>query len=152
MAKFGELKPAAAIMAKLEEMFPGKHINKSLIHFSGLDATNAMSGKQNGKQRKMQHVSQYTLYINCCSQRLCLCFVHIIKECRDLQAVDTLILSIWKIFEYSSVKQTIFENAQTTEGLKPEKILKACTTRWRNFGMYYFSFQESRGGAGYHFP
>ena len=51
--------------------------------------------------------------------------VHLIKKYPELQAVDTLLLSIWKIFKYSSVKQTIFEHTQTTEGLKQVKILKA---------------------------
>ena len=98
-------------------MFGEKYINKSLIRFSGVDGTNATSGKQNGMQRKIQHVSTYVLYINYCNDRPALCLVHLIKEYRKLQAVDTLLLSIWKIFNYSSVKSTLFENAQTIEDL-----------------------------------
>ena len=109
MRKLGESKPAAAKMAELEEMFAENHINKSSIRFSGLDGTNAMSCK-------IQQESPYTLYINCCNQSFVLCLIHLIKECPDLQAVDTLILSIWKIFNYSSVKQT---------NLKTPRLLKA---------------------------
>ena len=55
-----------------------------------------------------------------------------------MQAVDTLFLSIWKTFKYSSVKQTIFENAQAIEGLKQVKILKDCSTCWRYFDTCYW--------------
>ena len=34
------------------------------------------------------------------------------------------------MFEYSSVKQAVFENAQKVDDLKPLKILKASTTQW----------------------
>ena len=74
-------------MVELDEMFIGKYINKSLIRFSGVDGTNAMSGKQNGMQRKIQHVPPYALYINCCNHILALCLVHLIKEYRELQSI-----------------------------------------------------------------
>ena len=60
--------------------------------------------------------------------------------CPEFQAFNTLLLSIWEIFKYSSLKQTIFKNAQTIEGLKQVKMMKACTTFWRYFGTGYFSF------------
>ena len=129
--KLDEWKTAAAITTELEEIFSEKYINESLIRFSGLDGTNAMSGKQNCMQRKIQHVSPYALYINCHNHKLALCLVHLIKEYPDLQVVDTLLLFIWKIFKNSSAKQTIFENAQSIEGLKQVEISKSCTTRWR---------------------
>ena len=99
-----------------------------------MDGTNCMSGVQNGLQRRIQHVSPYAFYINCGNHRLALCLVHLLKEYTDLSAVDILLLSIWKIFKYSSVKQAIFENAQILEGMPPLKILKACTTRWLTHG------------------
>lgn len=133
-------------------MFTEKYINKSLTRFSVLDGTNAMTGNQNGVQRKIQHVSPYALYINCRNHRFALCLIYLIKEYPELQTVDTLLLSIWKIFKYGSVKQILFENAQTIEDLKQVKILKACTSRWRYFGTGYFSFQATSGSTGYHFP
>lgn len=42
----------------------------------------------------------------------------------------TLLLSIWKIFHFSSIKQSVFEKAQEAENLPPLKILKACTKHW----------------------
>ena len=132
--KLGASKTSEAIMIEIEEMFVEKHINKSFIRFSGLDGTNCMSGVQNGLQRRIQHISPYAFYINCRNHRLALCLVHLLKEYVDLSAVDILLLSIWKTFKYSSVKQAIFENAQVLEGMPPLKILKACTTRWLTHG------------------
>ena len=74
--KLGESKIVAAIMAEPEERFGEKHINKVLIRFSGFDGTNVMSGKQNGMQRKIHHVSPYALCVNCCNHRNALFLVH----------------------------------------------------------------------------
>ena len=61
-------------------------------------------------------------------------FSTFIKEIDGLNSVDAPILSIWKLFRYSSVKHAVFENAQEAENLPPLKILKACTTRWLTHG------------------
>ena len=123
--KLGASKTSEAIMLEIEEMFSEKHINKTFIRFSGLDGTNCMSGVQNGLQRRIQHVSPYAFYINCRNPRLALCLVHLLKEYGDLDAVDILLLSIWKTFKYSSVKQAIFENAQVLDGLPPLNNIKS---------------------------
>ena len=60
--------------------------------------------------------------------------MHLLKEYVNLSAVDALLLSIWKTFKYSSIKQAILENAQILEGLPPLKILKASTTHWLTHG------------------
>ena len=132
--KLGTSKTSEALMKELEEMFVEKNINKSLIRFSGLDGTNAMSGEKKGLQRRIRHVSPYALYLNCRNHRLALCLVHLLKQYNDLEAVDALLLAIWKILHYSSVKQAVFENSQLMENLTPLKILKACTTRWLTHG------------------
>ena len=122
--KLGESKTAAAIRVKLEKMFAEKCINKNLIRFSGLYSTNAID-EQNGMQRKIQYVLPYAPYINCCNSIFVPCLVHLIKEYPEFQAVNKQPLSICKIFKYSSVKQTILENALTIEVLKNVKVLKA---------------------------
>ena len=48
--------------------------------------------------------------------------------------MDKLLISVWKHFKYSSVKQAVFEEAQKSMKQKPLKILKACTTRWLTHG------------------
>ena len=40
-----------------------------------------------------------------------------------------MLLSIWKLFHYSSVKQAIFDQAHNMAEVQPIKIIKACTTR-----------------------
>ena len=55
---------------------------------------------------------------------------NLLKSYSELESLDKQLLSLWKLFEYSSVKQAVFENAQKVDDLKPLKILKACTTQW----------------------
>ena len=89
-----------------------------------------MSGERKGLQRRIRHVSPFAVYMNCCNHRLALCLVHLLKSYSELESLDKLLLSLWKLFEYSIVKQAVFENAQKVDDLKPMKILKAYTTRW----------------------
>ena len=117
-------------MNELESMFVEKKIDKTKIRFSGLDGTNAMSGERKGLQRRIRHVPPFAVYMNCCKHCLASCLVHLLKSYSELESLDKLLLSLWKLFEYSSVKQAVFENAQKVDDLKPLKILKACTTRW----------------------
>ena len=132
--KLGTSKTAETLMGELEQIFIDKKIDKTLIRFSGLDGTNAMSGEQKGLQRRIRHVSPFAIYMNCRNHRLALCLVHLLKKYDGLNSVDALLLSIWKLFHYSSIKQAVFENAQEAENLPPLKILKACTTRWLTHG------------------
>ena len=120
-------------MNELESMFVEKKIDKTKIRFSCLDGTNAMSGKRKVFQRRIRHVSPFAVYMNCRNHRLA-CLVHLLKSSSELESLDKLLLSLWKLFEYSPVKQAVFENAQKLDDLKPLKILKACTTRWLTHG------------------
>ena len=126
-------KTAKTLMGELEQIFIDKKIDKTLIRFSGLDGTNVMSGEQKGLQRRI-HVSPFAIYMNCRNHRLALFLVHLLKKYDGLNSVDALLLSIWKLLHYSSIKQAVFENAQEAENLPPLKILKACTTRWLTHG------------------
>ena len=99
-----------------------------------LDETNAVSGKKKGLQRRIRPASPFAVYMNCRTHRLALCLVHLLKTYCELESLDKLLLSFWKLFEYSSVKQAVFENLQLVDDLKPLKILKACTTRWLKHG------------------
>ena len=49
--------------------------------------------------------------------------------------MDQLLLNLWKMFKYSSVKFSVFEKAQESEGLTPLKILKCATRRWLSHGV-----------------
>ena len=91
---------------------------------------NEMSGEKKGLQLHICHVSPYALYMNCQNHRLALCLVHLLKHYNELESVDALLMSFWKIFHYSSIRQAVFENAQETENMMLSKILKSCATQW----------------------
>ena len=44
-----------------------------------------------------QHVSPFTLYLNCRNHQLALCLVHLMKEYKDLVSIDVLLMAAWKI-------------------------------------------------------
>ena len=45
-------------------------------------------------------------------------FVYLISKFQVVADVDALILAVWKLMKYSSVKASVFGAAQTVEGLK----------------------------------
>lgn len=66
---------------------------------------------------------------------MALCFVHLLKDFQILATFNHLLLSLWKLFKYSSVKFAVFANAQIQHGCTPVKILKASATRWLTHGL-----------------
>lgn len=52
------------------------------------------------------------------------------KEYPLLVEVDSILLSVWKLFEYSPQKFSMFNDIQQTYGLKPLTLIRAATTRW----------------------
>ena len=113
------------IMKHLES----KNLDSSCIRFSGLDVTNAVSGKQKGLQHLIRHTTPHSQYLNCRNHRLALCLVHLIPHYWKLLELDGVLLLLWKMFKYRPIKQAILEQAQEASSLKPLKVLKACTTR-----------------------
>ena len=57
-------------------------------------------------------------------------FVYLISKFQVLADVDVLILAVWKLMKYSSVKASVFGATQTVEGLKNVKLLKVAPTHW----------------------
>ena len=93
-----------------------------------------MSSEISGLQRRLQHLGPHAKNVNCCNHRLALVFVYLISKFQVLADVDALILAVWKLMKYSSVKASVFGAAQTVEGLKNVKLLKAVPTRWLSHG------------------
>ena len=116
------------------KLLEAKGLDSSLIPFAGLDGTNAMSGKRKDLQWLIRHTSPYAQYLNCKNHRLELCLIHLIQKYQKLTELDGLLISSWKTFKYSSIKLSIFEEAQMQQDLKPLKITKACVTRWLTHG------------------
>ena len=134
MAKLTTSKKAIDLHETILNVLESKHLDKSYLRFSGLDGTNAMSGERKGLQRLLRHTAPHAQYLNCRNHRLALCLVHLIPRHKKLLELDWLLIALWKIFKYSTIKQAIFEEAQVTHDMKPAKILKACVTRWLTHG------------------
>ena len=134
MVKLSKSKKAAEIHEVIMNLLESKGIDCSFIRFSGLDGTNAMSGERKGLQRLIRHSSPHSLYLNCRNHRLALCLVHLMPKYAKLNELDGLLISLWKTFKFSSIKQAIFEDAQAQHDLKPMKIIKAVVTRWLTHG------------------
>ena len=111
-----------------------KKIECSYIGFCGLDGTNSMSSERCGLQRLIRHSSLHSQYINCRNHRLALCFVHLLKEFPHLMACDAMLLSVWKMFKYSTIKNEVFADMQRVYELTPLIVLIACTTWWLTHG------------------
>ena len=112
-----------------KEFFIGKGIDISKIKFTGIDGTSAMSSNNVELQWRLGHFSPYSIYLNCRNHWLAQCLVYLVKQFLELLNLDKLLISIWKLFEYSCIKNSIFLEAQVAINLKPVKILKACATR-----------------------
>ena len=121
-------KTAAAIMDITSNFLISKEIQPSYIQFCGLDGTNSISSEHGDLQCLIKHSSQHAEYINCCNHRLALCFAHLLEEFPSLISLDTMLLSIWKLFKYSTMKKEIFNDMQCVYELTPLKVIKACTT------------------------
>ena len=76
---------------------------------ASLDSTlQTPSGEVSGLQTSLPHLSPHVKYINCWNPRLDFIFVHLLKENESLRNVDTLLLLMWKMMEYSSVNCAVF--------------------------------------------
>ena len=112
VVKLAKSKKAEDLHDIIMKLLEAKGLDSSLIRFSGLDGTNAMSGERKGLQRLIHHTSPYAQYLNCKNHRLALCLVHLIPKYQKLSELDGLLISLWKTFKYSSIKQSILEEVQ----------------------------------------
>ena len=53
---------------------------------------------------------------------------------QNAATVDATVLALWKAFKYSSIKASVFSNAQEAEGFEKLKLLKASLIRWLSHG------------------
>ena len=68
-------------------MFLEKSINKTKIHFLGLDRTNKMSGERESLQKHVRHLSPFAVYINCHNHSLSLFLAHL-KKYSELESLE----------------------------------------------------------------
>lgn len=87
-----------------------------------------------GLQRRFRHVVPHSVYINCRSHRLALCVKHLMKNFPVLEDVDSTLLSIYKLFEYSPQKFGVFKEIQSAYAIKELVMVRASATRWLSHG------------------
>lgn len=65
----------------------------------------------------LRKAAMFSIYVNCKCHRLALVSAHLIMETEHtVSQVDFVLLQNWKIFEFSTVKSSILEEARVTEG------------------------------------
>ena len=79
VVKLAKSKKAEELRDIIMKLLEAKGLDSSLVCFSGLDGTNAMSGERKGLQQLIRHTSPYAQYLNCKNHRLALCLVHLPK-------------------------------------------------------------------------
>ena len=85
-----------------------------------------MSGEEKGLQRLIRHTAPHSQYLNCRNHILALCLVNLIPRYRKLLELDRVLLSLWKMFKYSPIKQVIFEQVQEASNLKFTTSGRSC--------------------------
>lgn len=125
---------SSILMDTIVEFAREKDLDLTKIRFACLDGTNSMSGEISGLQRRIRNVAPHSLYINCRSHRLALCFKHLIHKYQWLDEIDRLLLGLWKTFHFSGKRKLILEELQKSYGQKPLSIVKAAVTRWLSHG------------------
>ena len=103
------------------------------MRFNGFGSTNTMSGEISGFQ-KILSICPHSKYINCRNHWLALVFDHLILKYICLKEVDAFIMAAWKLTKYSRVKAVVFGTANSVEGQKNLKLLKATPARWLSHG------------------
>lgn len=127
---------AESITTAIENFMIAKNIDLINCLFLALDGTNTMSGDISGVQRRIRHLSPHSIYINCRNHRLALIFKHLLKKYDILQDVDSLLISLWKLFHYSPAKQQVFKDIQAeVYCVSILKTLKVSVTRWLSHGL-----------------
>ena len=100
-------KGAEALCAKICNVLQEKDVNIENMRFNGMDGTNTMSGQISGLQQRFRHITPHTKYMNCGNHILAIVFVHLLDQYEVLKAVDTSLISVWKLMKYSSLKSAV---------------------------------------------
>lgn len=127
-------KGAEALFNEICYVLREKQIDIKQMRFNGLDGTNTMSGEVSGLQWIFHHLVPHSKYVNCRNHHLPLVFVHLLPKYKSLTDADAVIIAVWKLMKYSSVKAAVFGTSQAAEGQNKLKLLKAAPTRWLSHG------------------
>ncbi|XP_052234161.1 uncharacterized protein LOC127846703 isoform X2 [Dreissena polymorpha] len=126
---------AKTLTQALVNFLESKDININKVMFLGFDGCNTMSGEQNGVQRRFRNMVPHSQYINCRNHKLALCVKHLMKHFEVLVEVDYVLLSVYKLFEYSPQKFAVFKDVQSSYDVKELVMVRAAATRWLSHGV-----------------
>ena len=90
-----------------------KGVDISQKQLSRFDGTNTMSGGISGLPRRLRYLLWHSKYISYRNHQLTL-----LPKYKTLMDVDAIIISVWRLMKYSTVKASVFEAAQTTVAKK----------------------------------
>ena len=123
-------KGAETLFNKIKDVFTAKELDLKQKRFQGMDWTNTMSSEKSGLQKRLRHKVPHSKYVNCRNHKLALVFVQLLKDERfkALVNVDSIIIKVWKLMKYSSVKAAVYEEAQDALGQEKRKLLKRAAT------------------------
>ncbi|XP_052264230.1 uncharacterized protein LOC127867223 [Dreissena polymorpha] len=90
--------------------------------------------KTKGLQRQFRHIVSHQLYVNCRHHKQAITIKHLINDNPIVDQVDSLLLSVWKMFHYSPKKFATLQEIQATYGLPKLRRIHASATRWLSHG------------------
>ena len=122
------------IIDKIKEVLSERGIDISRTRFVCFDGTNVMSGEKTWVQQRYRCEAPFSIYVNCQSHRLALCFKHLVNKFPWLSEIDKLLLGLWESFHSSSINRHIFSELQQAYDLQPCHLAKAAVTRWLSHG------------------
>ncbi|XP_033120798.1 zinc finger MYM-type protein 1-like [Anneissia japonica] len=113
---------------------------------SGLvtDGAAVMTGKRNGLGARLKREHPNLLTVHCICPRLALACADATDELKPILNAHTWLTQLWKMFEYSSKKTSMFLKMQTnmravnltTQPVRKKlakRLKQACKTRWMSF-------------------
>ena len=101
---------------------------------ASMDGCFTMAGEPAGVKQLLAAATYHFVYIHCRNHRLSLCFAHLIPKFPDFKNFYSLLLTLYLLMKYSSVRQSIFEEIQQAYKLPSLKSIKAGVTRWLSHG------------------
>ena len=101
---------------------------------ASMDGCFTMAGEHAGVKQLLAAATYHFVYIHCRNHQLSLCFAHLIPKFPDFKNFYSLLLNLYLLMKYSSVRQSIFEEIQQAYKLPSLKLIKAGVTRWLSHG------------------
>jgi hypothetical protein len=94
------------------------------------DGANVMMGDISGVGVRLQRDLPHLTVIHCCAHRLELSIKDVLKRCDNMNAMETLLYSIYKHYKYSALNWGELQNVGAALNIKVRKPVNNKGTRW----------------------